>query len=160
MPDYSVYRAKPNPIGKDKSKNNPIAKQLLGEWVDVRNTSQGVLNFANVSLAHVEYGPGCSNPKTKIYWSGNASIQLKPGQVLRVHTGKSNDAAQMASEDSAGADHHAYAESGAFILNNDCPDRPSLWRSVNKEWQELDGAEYSAKPTEGKILTRSGNRLV
>ena len=33
----SVYRAKPNPAGKDRSQGSPLGSQLVAEWVDLKN---------------------------------------------------------------------------------------------------------------------------
>lgn len=67
----------------------------------------------------------------------------------------------MSATDWTGADFHAYAEKGNFVLNNTCGDTLSVWwQSQNKEWNLEDSVSYDPRPSEGVILRRSGQKLV
>lgn len=157
-----IYRCKPNPAGKDKNDGSPIAEKLVKEWVDLKNTGDTSVFFSTLNLANTTFTDACSvtNP-TRIYWVGGGTNALEPGKILRVHTGKSINSGLLALEDQMMADYHAYAESGNFILNNKCGDKLSvLWKSSDGKWNTEDSAKYAPNPTEGKILTRSGDSLV
>ena len=46
-----IEKAKPNPKGKDTSGNHPLAKQLLGEWVDLKNTGDQSVALSRIYMA-------------------------------------------------------------------------------------------------------------
>jgi hypothetical protein len=95
----------------------------------------------------------------ELYWIGDNGDFLKPGQVLRVHSGRRDDAYQMSAEDQAGADWHGYAESSHYILNNRCGDKIVLsWQDSTDQICQ-DWACYAPNPPENLILKRSGNLL-
>lgn len=158
-----IHRAKPNPAGKDKTGNYPLASQLLGEWVDLKNTGDVAVSLSTLNLAHREFDAYCTvKTESKIYWTGRAGVNLQPGQIVRVHTGRSSDSASMAAVDQHGVNYHEYAESGTFVLNNKCGDSLSVWWQTvaDKKWHQEDATSYGSSPTEGKILQRVGNSLV
>jgi hypothetical protein len=157
-----ITRSKPNPAGKDKSNGMAIPSQLLGEWADLKNIGDSAINLAVLNLAHSEFHHGCSlKEEAQIYWTGSASVALRPGEMVRVHTGRSADAWQMTMEDRSGVNHHSFAESGSFVLNNDCGDNLTLWwRGQDGKWHREDKASYGPNPHDGKILYRVGDRLV
>jgi hypothetical protein len=158
-----IHRAKPNPVGKDKSGNNPIASQLLGEWVDLKNTGDAAVDLSHLNLAHREFDDKCiAKAEPKIYWSGSRGVILQPSQIVRVHTGRRRDATLMNAVDQNGVHVHEYAESGSFVLNNKCGDTLSVWwqSDADKKWHLEDTASYAANPSEGKLLQRVGDKLV
>ncbi len=156
-----INRAKPNPAGKDKSGSYPIPQQLLGEWVDLKNIGDANVTLSMLHLSDTDFGLGCVAKQATIYWNGSQHTTLKPGEIVRVHTGKSADAASMRSEDKSGIHYHAYAEKGNFVLNNTCGDTLAVWyKGKNGAWQKDDGAGYSPKPPEGSVLYRVGGILV
>ena len=159
MKKLVIVRAKPNPAGKDKSNGRPLAEQLLGEWVDIRNESSASVSFANVSLDHTKFEAGCSNPRYSPHWAANPPFLLDSGAVLRVHTGKEADRALMKIEDREGAALHVFANSGLFVLNNDCGDTLTLWLLEDGNWKKLDQAGYDPRPPEGAVLYRVGDKL-
>lgn len=157
-----IYRAKPNPAGKDKPRYGaPDQTHLLGEWVDLKNTGDSAVSLSTLHLAHVEYDAhGHPHDLQAIYWNGPAATSLQPGQTVRVHTGKSSAVIQMLREDILGVDHHSYAESSSFVLNNKEGDTLTvLWKSDGK-WYKEDAASYDPMPAEGEVLVRSGQKLV
>ena len=104
---------------------------LFGEWVDVKNTGDDAVNFQTMQLRHALFDEDChTTGELELYWIGDNVDLLKPGQVLRIHGGRREDAHLMPPEDQAGADWHGYAESDNFILNNRCGDKIVL------SWQD------------------------
>jgi hypothetical protein len=156
-----IHRAKPNPFGKDTCRGRPVPAQLLGEWVDLKNVGDDSVPTSILYLSNTEFGPGCViRQPTKNYWNGPLNGLIRPGEIARVHTGRSSDAWQMQPGDLAGATHHFYAESGLFVLNNDCGDNLGLtWKSSEGKWLPEDAASYRPRPAEGRILQRIGGEL-
>lgn len=50
-----VYRAKPNPAGKDRAYGYPQQQQLLGEWVDLQNTGDASVSLSSLHLYHENF---------------------------------------------------------------------------------------------------------
>ena len=148
-----ITKAKPNPVGKDKSKWTPKPEQLLGEWADLKNVGDANVSLSAMHLAHREFSAGCV-PKDApvIYWNGPSTV-LKVGETVRVHTGRSGDSWAMAAVDKSGVEHHAYGEKGSFVLNNDCGDALTVWwKDKDGKWHCDDSATYDVSPPEGAIL--------
>jgi len=165
MSSLIIISAKPNPLGKDRTSHGPIARQLLGEWVDIRNDGLAAISLADKGLAHLAYdqnGRVSGNPV--IYWPGDRLITLLPGQTVRIHTGKRADALQADPADTTGATYHSYAEEPNFVLNNRYGDTITLWRKdAAGNWQApfIDLASYAANPAEGQVLyRRQGSNLL
>jgi hypothetical protein len=155
-----ISRAKPNPAGKDKAGNQPLGSQLLGEWVDLKNVGDAAVALSALHLAHTEFGVQCvPKPQPSIYWDGPAGTTLRPGEIVRVHTGKSRDSSLMKAEDNSGVHYHSYAERGSFVLNNVCGDNLSVWWQHGDKWHRNDQARYAPNPPEGKVLQRVGENL-
>jgi hypothetical protein len=157
-----ITQAKPNPVGKDKNKWTPKPDHLLGEWADFKNVGDAAVRLSLIHVAHLEFSTNCvAKEKPVIYWSGSAGTTVQPGEIVRLHTGRSKDASQMATVDRGGVNYHVYAESGSFVLNNDCGDTVSLWWKGNDgNFNHEDVASYDANPPDGAILYRSGSKLV
>jgi len=160
-----IIQAKPNPAGKDSGKDrngsgSAKPEQLFGEWVDVKNIGADQIHFSTMQIRHALFDETChTTGETELYWTGGSADFLKPGQVLRIHAGRREDASLMSAEDQAGADWHGYAECDDFVLNNRCGDKIILtWRdAVERVCQ--DWACYAPYPPEDLILKRSGNLL-
>lgn len=157
-----AYRAKPNPVGKDRVSGYPQQQQLLGEWVDLQNTGDGSVRLSTLNLCHVQFSnQGVPEDKPTIYWTGKDGEVLNPGQILRVHTGKSAHASAMAYNDAQGVNLHAFAEEGNFVLNNNYGDIISVWwKDKDNKWYREDVASYDPNPPEGVVLKRSGDKLI
>jgi len=156
-----VYRAKPNPAGKDRTRSGPIPQQLVAEWADIKNVGTQPVPFATMDLHDVVFGPHCKVDGSKKYWSGNTSEgALEPGQILRVYTGSKTFESSLSAED-RGSDvaWRAFAGHGNFVLNNDCGDVITVFRQSadGKRW--YDQAGYDPNPPEGVVLYRVGERL-
>lgn len=156
-----IIQAKPNPAGKDQDGFGSVKSELLfGEWVDVKNIGQDPVNFQTMQLRHAFFDQDChTTGELELYWIGDIGDFLKPGQILRIHAGRREDAHLMSPEDQAGADWHGYAESDNFILNNHCGDKIVLsWRDAVDQIHQ-DWACYAPDPPASMILKRSGNLL-
>lgn len=160
----SILRAKPNPRGKDLTAGmSPRAEQLLGEWIDLKNVGETTVRLSEVGLCHTEFSQDCiPNDRPTVYWSGRYGEVLSPGEIVRVHTGRSRDVSSMRAEDYQGVHLHAYAESGLFVLNNKCGDNLAIWsKDTNGKWStKVDGASYDPNPPDGEVLRRFGGKLV
>jgi hypothetical protein len=153
-----IYRAKPNPAGKDKFHNIPLPRQLQGEWVDLANINDQAVTLKGVYLFHTAFGGGCSDSKLAHYWQSPDNLVLGAREILRIHTGKAADAGQMDNVDRQGVHKHAWAEHNSFKLNNGaCGEKLVLW--WNDTRQTLDQAGYDPYPPEGVVLVREGNKL-
>ena len=156
-----IFRAKPNPFGKDKTIGG-VAKpeQLLGEWVDIRNIGTESVRFSSMQLSHTLYTSRCEETgRTDVYWSPGGTESLAPGRQIRVYTGRRGDEAVMKPEDKA-PDWKGFAERSNFVLNNTCGDVIKVvWTDgAGNRWS--DTAAYQPSPPEGAVLTRAGNMLV
>jgi hypothetical protein len=157
-----IYQTKPNPTGKDHTPNGAAKpEQLLGEWVDIENNGSESIMFSKIQLHHTLFNELCqTRGETEVYWSAEGTGLLKPGQVLRVHSGRHRDKSLMSELDDAYADWHAYAERDHFVLNNRCGD------IVVATWQDEEGrnykdaASFAPNPLEGVILRRSDHQLI
>src|ERR1041385_6525913 len=129
-----VYQSKPNPTGKDKTSSG-VAKpeQLIGEWVDIKNIGTEPVRFSTIELHHTLFGSRCEQTnRTERYWSSNGTDSLKPGQVLRVHTGRKQYEHLLTPVDKGSVDWRGFAERDSFVLNNVCGDTIIVtWADAN-----------------------------
>lgn len=156
-----IFRAKPNPVGKDKVGNTPKAEQLLGEWVDIKNVGTESVPFRGMSLYHTIFDSRCGTAgEVRSYWEQTGDGVLPVGKILRIHTGRRADESVMLSEDKSGRDWFDFANEQNFVLNNRCGDRIRVvWPdSAGKIWK--DEASYAPALPEGVILVRQGDVLV
>src|SRR5262249_51714184 len=160
-----IIQAKPNRAGKESGKDQDgfearCLVALFGEWVDVKNIGDDVISFQTMQLRHALFDEGChTTGDLELYWIGDNDDLLNPGQVLRIHGGRREDAHLMAPEDQAGADWHGYTENDNFILNNRCGDKIVLSWQDPADQVHQDWACYGPNPPEDLILKRSGNLL-
>ncbi len=156
-----VFRAKPNPAGRDKVYGAPRPEQLLGEWVDIRNTGTEAIPFSAISLSHTLFDNQCNNTgRAEIYWSGGGSNVLAVGQVVRVHTGNRLDAHLMNASDKLGCNWHGYADRSNFVLNNSCGDIITATWTDSFGTRQRDTVSYSRNQPEGAILERGKGLVV
>ena len=153
MKELRIFRAKPNPAGKDRHGSYTPPRQLAAEWIDIQNIGDEPYTLTGISLQHIAYQPGCREPK----WDFLKALSgtLYSGQVLRMHSGGFLSTADMNPEDVTGADKHEFTGRG-YAWNNDCGDRAGLWNGTI--W--IDRANYDSYPPEGLILVREGDKLV
>jgi len=149
-----IIKAKPNPLGKDRTAYGFVpAIQLAAEWVDFQNVVQNSINLNGVQLYHWAYTNGKNEWQLAIELSG----PLKPGEIVRIHSGGQIPLEQMRYEDRVGVNYHLFTGKN-YIWNNKQKDHPSLWYKPTQQW--IDQTEYEAYPIEGKILQRYGNKLI
>jgi hypothetical protein len=157
-----VSQAKPNPLGKDKTSGGvPKPEQLIGEWVDIKNIGTEPMKFSSMALHHTLFTQRCENTgKTEQYWTGSGEDALKPGEVLRVYTGKKQYEHLMTSEDRGTVKWRVFAGKDNFVLNNRCGDTLYVtWRDASSKSQQ-DSASYDREQREGAILIRVGDKLL
>jgi hypothetical protein len=158
-----IYRAKPNPAGKDRAKTSGATpEQLLAEWVDLKNIGDQSVTLSWLNLSNFHYDNNCKREDSPtIYWTGESTDVLGVGKIVRVHTGRASQSASMLAADRAGADLHVFANRGNFILNNKCGDVLGVWykSTQDKSWLKDDGTYYDPNPGEGAVLVRTNAKL-
>lgn len=155
MINLYVSQAKPNPTGKDRYLVDIPTSQLAGEWVDFTNKSSQSMTLDSIELYHIAYTT--THPEGEWEKVMGFTGNLKPGEVVRVHSGGKASLTALYPVDVSGADYHLFTGEG-YIWNNDKPDTVGLWNKTSKQW--VDKASYAAYPPDGKILVRVGNNLV
>ena len=154
--NVKTVRIKPNPAGKDRTKNGTAsAAQLGGEWVDVQNVCSTSVKMDGVTLYHIAYtGPRKDKPEWEKVMTFNGT--LKPAEVIRVHSGSGPESA-LKTENRTGATYHFFTRNN-YVWNNDKADRSALW--LTGQNQPFDQPWYEANPPEGKVLQRVGDKLI
>jgi hypothetical protein len=157
-----VFRAKPNPIGNDKTTGGvPKPEQLLGEWVDINNIGTESVPFSRMELSHALYGSRCEvTGRREAYWTGSGASSLEPGRVIRIYTGQKAHESLMSPVDRGEVEWRAFAERSNFVLNNQCGDVISIAWHDGRGNRYSDTVSYRANQPEGAILTRVGTELV
>lgn len=149
-----IMKAKPNPLGKDRVRALIPPQQLAGEWVDIKNEGNSPVNLNGFIVCHIAYtGNGCETQPVKEF----VDFILPAGKIFRLHSGGYMPESQLSLPDSMEADYHEFTGKN-YVWNNDKPDRPSILNLKTKQFE--DQADYDAYPPEGKILIRSGNKLL
>jgi hypothetical protein len=156
MTTLRIVRAKPNPAGKDRNRHGFVpAVQLAAEWVDFQNTGNAPVNLLGIELYHVAVSRGGARSWAKVT---DFSGLLPAGHIVRVHAGQGGDKRIIAAADLAGAEHHVFTGSDAYVWNNAEGDAPSLLSSSTRQW--IDQTSYDPHPGEGAVLVRSGSKLI
>lgn len=153
---FQTIRMKPNPAGKDRSRNGATPAQLAAEWVDLQNIGTRPVDVAGVTLKHIAYAPGAAQGHWEAVF-GFARGVLKAGQVVRIHAGQDRGVAVIRPADLVGADFHLFSGHDRYVWNNDRGDCSSLWQAGQAN--PYDTACYTAPPPEGVVLVRSGGSL-
>lgn len=155
MKTLRVTQLKPNPTGKDRTPSGSASPAQLGaEWVDFENTGSAAVNLTGVELYHVAYGPGGKSEWSLI--TRFSSGTLRPGESVRVHSGRQRDLSVLYEEDQRGATYHTFSGEDRYVWNNDKGDTAGLFDSNGR----IDKASYDPYPLEGVILVRSGDTLL
>lgn len=155
MASLLITKAKPNPAGKDRiGRTLTPSTQLAAEWIDFQNVGGNSIRLDGTALYHWAYTYG-----TQGEWRLVTNLYgvLKPGEIVRVHSGTEIPVWQMRLEDQTGANYHIFSKQN-YIWNNNQADFPSLWYVPTKQW--IDQTSYDAFQVEGKILQRYGNKLI
>jgi len=154
----SVYRIKPSPSGKRADREGAASAEMaVGEWVDLRNHGSKTLTTKGISLYHVvETGPG-GGPEYRFVVT-LPDCSLKPGEVLRVHSGRRRDLATLPSEDRAGAEWRTFTNEAGYVWGDRQGDTAMLYEAASREM--IDWASFDPDPPEGLFLQRQGAKLV
>ena len=158
--NLTVSQLKPNPAGRDRGAFGASPAQLAAEWVDVHNSGATTCDLAGVALHHRAYVGSSSEWKWAPVIDSSSALTgvLRPGQTLRVHSGRVRPLSVVRAEDISGAELHAFTGRDAYIWNNANGDTAGIWHATREVW--IDRAEYVPYPPEGVILVRSGALLV
>lgn len=149
-------RIKPNPAGKDRTRRGAVsAAQLGAEWVDLKNEGTVAVNLNGLSLYHVAY----SGMNDNGMWEKVVSFTgtLAATKVMRVHSGSGPESA-LSPVDLQGADLHVFTKRDNYVWNNDRGDCSALQKEGDAD--KYDKVWYDAKPPEGIVLVRSGEKFV
>lgn len=152
MKDLTVLRAKPNPVGKDRLGQYAPNTQLVGEWVDVKNTSGKNLRMSGVKVYDHTFNNTCGDQGKRLIYTFPV-YTLKAGHVVRIHSGDKVPVSSLPYIDREGADAHAFT-SYSYVWNNSCGDTAEIRTSSDGL---VDHASYGSNPVEGKILKRVEN---
>ena len=151
-----VYRMKLGSTGTGRSQDgSPNGKP--NEWFDVRNDGSGSVRTSGLCLYHLEYPGPEGEPEYRIV-ATLPECSLKPGEILRVHSGPRRDLSALDLEDRIGADRHAFTGGEAHLWNRREGDTALLYAQATNE--TTDSVSYDPNPPEGVVLWRQGPKLV
>jgi hypothetical protein len=152
-----VYRMKLGPTGTGRSQNGSPSHGKPEEWFDLRNDGSASVRTSGLCLYHLEYPSPEGEPEYRFVLTLPES-SLKPGEILRVHSGPRRDLSALYSEERIGADQHAFTGEDARIWNRREGDTAVLYAQATKEL--TDSVSYDPDPPEGVVLYRQGPKLV
>lgn len=155
MTDLTITQLKPNPLGKDLVGKFASNTQLVGEWVDIKNTSGKNLNMTGVKVYDHTFTGACGDEGARVVYTF-ATMTLLAGYTVRIHSGSWVPESSLSLLDRAGADLHLYT-GYSYVWNNVCGDTAEVRNAVGVY---VDWASYFSNPREGKILKRQGRLLV
>jgi hypothetical protein len=151
-----LYRLKLGPTGADRPSTGTQQFRQPGDWVDVRNEGPSATRINGLCLYHLEHlGPGTQPEYRFIVTLPECS--LKPGEVLRLHSGPRRDLALLYAEDRNGADWHVFTSGESHFWNRRDGDTALLYAAASKE--TTDVATFDPNPPEGVVLWRQGDRF-
>jgi hypothetical protein len=151
------YRMKLGLAGMDRSQYGSPSSRKPGDWVDVRNDSSSSVRTNGLCLYHLEFPSPDAQPEYRFVVT-LPECSLKPGEVLRLHSGPRREVAALHVEDRSGADWHAFTGGEACLWNRREGDTAVLYEVAKKE--TIDSVSYDPDPPEGVLLLRQGARLV
>jgi hypothetical protein len=152
-----VYRMKLGPAGTGRSQYGSPSHGKPGEWFDVRNDGSASVRTSGLCLYHLEYPSSEGEPEYRFVVT-LPECWLKPGEILRVHSGPRRDLSTLYSEDRTGADRHAFTGGEARVWNRRQGDTAVLYALATKE--TTDSVSYDPDPPEGVVLWRQGPKLI
>jgi hypothetical protein len=152
-----VYRMKLGPTGTGRSQYGSPSHGKPEEWFDVRNDGSASVRTSGFCLYHLEYPSSEGEPEYRLVVT-LPECSLKPGEILRVHSGPRRDLSALYAEDRTGADQHAFTGGEARVWNRREGDTAVLYAQVTEE--STDSVSYDPNPPEGVVLFRQGPKLV
>lgn len=156
MNNLLIIRAKPNPEGKDRDDGIFLLHlKLRQEWIDIKNVGFSNVDLKERCIYHGVYNEAGTLVSREILIHLNGI--LKPGEILRIHSGPIVPITSLAIDDRIGADYHVYTAHTNYALNNKYGDEIGLWHSEKKVYE--DKTFYDPNPRNGAVLIRVGNKL-
>jgi len=111
----SLYRIRPCPPGKRTLRQGIApAGAGAGEWIDLRNHGSRAMSTSGISLYRVVEDSREGAPEYRFVVK-LPDCTLKPGEILRVHSGRRRDLSTLPSEERIGADWHTFTNEGGYV---------------------------------------------
>ncbi|MFB3777136.1 MAG: hypothetical protein ACE141_05970 [Bryobacteraceae bacterium] len=151
------YRLKLGAAVGEAAAHGAPSYRAPGDWVDVRNQTESNARTNGLCLYHLEYPSPGGEPEYRFVVTLPDCV-LKPGEVLRLHSGPRRDLSALFSEDRSGADWHAFTGGEIRLWNRHRGDTAVLYAVATKE--TTDSVSYDPDPPEGIVLEREGARFV
>jgi hypothetical protein len=155
--DIRVYRMRLGPTETDRTPYGSESHRKPGEWIDVRNDGSANARTSGLCLYHLEYPNPDVEPEYRFVVT-LPECSLKPGGILRVHSGPRRELSALHEEDRNGADWHAFTAGEARVWNHLQGDTAVLYALATRD--TTDSASYDPNPPEGVVLERQGPKLV
>jgi hypothetical protein len=146
-----------DPTGTSRSQNGSPSHGKPAEWFDVRNNGSASVRTSGLCLYHLEYPSPEGEPEYRFVVT-LPEFSLKPGEILRVHSGPRREVSALYSEERTGADQHAFTGGEVRVWNRREGDTAVLYAQATKEL--TDSVSYDPNPPEGVVLWRQGPKLV
>ena len=154
QPPIRIYRMKLGPTGTGQSQPSHGKPE---EWFDVRNDGSAGVRTSGLCLYHLEYPSAEGEPEYRLVLN-LPECSLKPGEILRVHSGPRRELSALYPEDRTGAHQHAFTGDEARCWNRREGDTAVLYAEATNEM--TDSVSYDPNPPEGVVLWRQGAKLV
>jgi hypothetical protein len=152
-----VYRMKFGSADTDSVGDGSLFHGKLGEWVDVRNEGSVSARVGGLCLYHLEHPSPGGEPEYGFVVT-LPECSLRPGEILRVHSGPQRELSVLYPEDRTGADQHAFTGGEAYLWNRREGDTAILYAVATKE--TTDSVSFDPNLPEDDVLWREGAKLV
>ena len=152
-----LTQIKPNPLGRDRSKNDIPNNQLVKEWIDITNFSNQEKNLSGLRLTHKTYPTpldaflsAASFSKDEVFLNLNG-IVVGANKTIRIHSGDPVLIYSLDQEEQNGIDPEDQYFTGIqrYSWNN----TGDIAKIIKPDNSTLDYAEFYG-PTDGKVLKR------
>ena len=137
-----VWKAHPNPVGRDHPRNQPPTNEKLNEeWIEFLNNQTYAVPLQEFTLHDYTFDGRCVKTGERQLQTYTGTLQ--PGHSVRVHTGTGQTY-------NTGTVWHLFLNWENFVWNNACGDYVVLRRNTNLD----DWASYEPNPPDGVVLER------
>lgn len=152
-----LTQIKPNPLGKDRNKNDIPNVQLIKEWIDITNFSNQTENLSGLRLTHKTYTTPidalfntAGSNKDSVFLNLN-KVVIGANKTIRIHSGDPVLISSLEQEEKSGIDleDHYFTGIQRYSWNN----TGDIAKIIRPDNSILDYAEFSG-PTDGKVLKR------
>lgn len=154
-----LTQIKPNPLGKDRNRNDIPNVQLVKEWIDITNFSNQPEDLSSLRLTHETYPApidalfnAASSLKDSVFLNLNGVV-IGANKTIRIHSGDPIIDSSLDQEEKSGIDFgdHYFTGIQRYSWNN----TGDVAKIIRPDNSILDYAEFSG-PTDGKVLKRLG----